>query len=72
MLKNGRRRDRFIGAAFLGVIWSILSVPVVCGFNPVGAFVHDLGPAGPVVLLLLTGLWIVIFYGILTVLARRS
>jgi hypothetical protein len=65
------RRDRLIGAAFLGAIWTALSMPIVCGFNPVGAFVHDSGALGVGVILLIAVLWMVLFYGALTVWARR-
>ncbi len=65
------RRDRLIGAAFLGAIWTALSTPIVCGLNPVGAFVHDLGALSAGFILLVAALWMVLFYGVLTIWSRR-
>jgi hypothetical protein len=65
------RQDRLIGAAFLGAIWTALSTPIVCGLNPVGAFVHDLGALGAGFILLIGALWIAVFYGVLTLWSRR-
>jgi hypothetical protein len=64
--------DRLLGSAFLGAIFTTLSTPVVCGFNPIGGYVHDLGPAGAMIILVLALAWTALFYGILTLWSRRS
>jgi hypothetical protein len=65
------RGDRLVSSLFLGAIFTTLSTPVVCGLNPIGGFIHDLGPPGALVILVLALAWTAVFYGILTLWSRR-
>ena len=66
------QRDRILGAALLGVIASVLTSAVICGFNPIGGSIHDLGILAMTGAIAVTTLvWVCLFYGALTLLARR-
>jgi len=68
-----QRRDRLVGATFLGAIWTVLSTAVVCGLNPIGGTLHDFGATAQAAVILLVGLlWVVLFYGILSWWSRKS
>jgi len=62
-----------VGATFLGAIWTVLSLAVVCGLNPIGATLHDFGAPAQAAVLPLGGLlWVGLFYGFLTCWSPKS
>jgi hypothetical protein len=69
---RGTFRDRLVGSAFMGAIWTILCVPIVSGFNPVRGFLEELGPVAVLTLPLLMVFWSATFLGLFSLLSRRQ
>ncbi|HEY2798000.1 MAG TPA: hypothetical protein VGK26_08940 [Thermoanaerobaculia bacterium] len=72
-------RRRLAGSALIGALIQIMTVPVVCGFNPIGGYLHDVGAdlvgdqfvAGLIYFLLATSTWVAIVYAVWTAISRR-
>lgn len=77
-MRDLKHRDRLLGSVFGGVLLSILSVPIVCGFNPVGGVLHDVAAdtghavgAWVTFFVIMTVAWIGLVYVAAAVLGRR-
>jgi hypothetical protein len=68
---SSMNRDRLIGAGLMGAIWTILCVPIISGFNPIAAFLQELGPVGAATIPVLFLVWTGAYFGIFTLWERR-